>query len=117
MGGAHMSVFRGLAVRLLIAALVAVALAFPAVAAMATTQDDAVVTAQEQTPYQAPELAEVDLPGWAEPFEPLARLPLWAQAALVSAAVAGLAFVVPVASRLIWSFDEDSEPNGRGPDQ
>lgn len=93
--------------------LVAVTMVFPAMAAMAaTTGDDGVVTAQTG-PYDAPEFVEVDLPGWATPFEPLARLPLWAQAALVSAAVAGLVFVVPIASRWVWSLGEDAEQTAR----
>lgn len=96
--------------------LVAVTTVFPAMAAMPTTGDNAVVTAQTG-PYDPPEFVEVDLPGWAQPFEPLARLPLWAQAALVSAAVAGLVFIVPIGSRWVLSLGEDAEQTARESDE
>jgi hypothetical protein len=57
-------------------------------------------TAQE-SPYQAPDLIQVDLPSWAEPLEPLAALPLWAQAALASAFVGGLFYLVPAIGRWV----------------
>lgn len=76
--------------------------------AQATTED-VVAQVNQVTPYEPPEFVEVDLPGWAEPFEPLAQLPLWAQAALVSAAIAGLFFVIPIVSRWMWKLGENAE--------
>ena len=58
-------------------------------------------------------------PGWLRFFEPLAALPLWGQAAVLSAGVAGLFFVVPMVGRWVWSLgeghddefdDDDDEP-------
>lgn len=92
-----------------------------AMSLFALTADPAAAAAPgsaQESPYQAPDLIEVDLPGWAEPFEPLARLPLWAQAALVSAAVAGLVFVVPVVYGSVTNLDEvvdEAVDHGRRP--
>ena len=87
----------------------------PAAAALA---DAGTVVAQE-TPYEAPEIREVDTPGWLRMFEPLAALPLWGQAAVLSAGVAGLFFVVPMVGKWVWRLgeghddeydDDDDEP-------
>lgn len=63
----------------------------------------------QESPYDPPELVQVDLPGWAEPFGPLARFPLWAQAGLASAAVAGLVFLMPLVSRWLWALGDDEQ--------
>jgi len=78
----------------------------PAVAALA---DAATVVAQE-TPYEAPEIQEVETPSWLRFFEPLAALPLWGQAAVLSAGVAGMFFVVPMVFRWVWSLGPDNVP-------
>ena len=62
--------------------------------------------ATEEAPYTPPDVDEVDLPQWLQAFEPLARLPLWGQAALLSAGVAGLFFVVPMVFRWVWNLGE-----------
>ena len=74
--------------------------------------DAGTVVAQE-TPYQAPDIEEREPPGWLKPLEPLARLPLWGQAAVLSAGVAGLFFVVPMVGRWVWRLGEghDDEPD------
>ena len=74
------------------------------------------VVAQE-TPYQAPDIEEREPPAWLKPLEPLARLPLWGQAAVLSAGVAGLFFVVPMVGKWVWrlgpghedEYDDDEE--------
>jgi hypothetical protein len=43
-------------------------------------------------------------------FEPLAALPLWGQAAVLSAGVAGMFFVVPMVFRWVWSLGPDHAP-------
>jgi hypothetical protein len=63
----------------------------------------------QPSPYQPPDLTEVDLPSWVAPFAPIASLPLWAQAALVSAVIAGLIFVVPIISRWLLRIGQDAE--------
>jgi hypothetical protein len=80
--------------------------------AAATAQD---VVAQE-TPYEAPDLEEREPPAWLKPLEPLAALPLWGQAAVLSAGVAGMFFVVPAVFRWVWNIggsdrgvDEDDD--------
>ena len=77
----------------------------PAVAALA---DAGTVVAQE-TPYQAPDIEEREPPAWLKPLEPLARLPLWGQAAVLSAGVAGLFFVVPMVGRWVWRLGPGHE--------
>jgi len=77
----------------------------PAAAAVA---DAVTVVAQE--PYEAPDIREVDTPSWLRMFEPLAALPLWGQAAVLSAGVAGMFFVVPMVFRWVWSLGPDNEP-------
>ena len=95
--------------RLLVAlGFVATLLLGPALGAVA----DMVVA---QTPYEAPEIDEVDPPGWLAFFEPLAALPLWGQAAVLSAGVAGLFFVIPMVGRWVWRLgegDDDDEDGG-----
>lgn len=79
----------------------------PATGALADSQ----VVAQE-TPYQAPDIEEVEPPGWLKVLEPLAALPLWGQAAVLSAGVAGLFFVIPMVGRWVWKLGpghEDSD--------
>ncbi|HSJ83260.1 MAG TPA: hypothetical protein VLA91_05515 [Acidimicrobiia bacterium] len=75
--------------------------------------DDRVVVAQEEAPYTPPEINAVEVPDWLEPLEPLARLPLWGQAAVLSAGVAGLFFVLPLVFKWVWNLGEDpTERNG-----
>jgi hypothetical protein len=47
----------------------------------------------------------------------LARLPLWGQAAVLSAGVAGMFFVVPMVFRWVWSLGPESEEEDEGGDQ
>ena len=51
--------------------------------------DEAPIVVAQVSPYQPQQLTNVILPSWAEPFEPLASLPLWAQATLTSAVLVG----------------------------
>jgi hypothetical protein len=75
--------------------------------------DGRIVVAQEESPYTPPDINSVDMPSWLEPLEPLARLPLWGQAAVLSAGVAGMFFVIPMAFRWVWNLGEDRQ-NGNG---
>lgn len=84
--------------------------------ALIATADAGVIVAQE-TPYEAPEIQEVDTPGWLRFFEPLAALPLWGQAAVLSAGVAGMFFVVPMVFRWVWSLGPDNETDDEGGEQ
>jgi len=70
---------------------------------------DQVVIAQEEGVYVPPEFNSVELPGWLEPLEPLARLPLWGQAAVLSAGVAGMFFVLPMVFKWVWNLGEDRQ--------
>jgi hypothetical protein len=70
--------------------------------------DSGTVVAQE-TPYQAPDIEEREPPAWLKPLEPLAALPLWGQAAVLSAGVAGLFFVVPMVGRWVWRLGPGHE--------
>jgi hypothetical protein len=90
---------------------VATLLLGPALGALAETHRVSIVA---QTPYESPEIDEVDPPGWLAPLEPLAALPLWGQAAVLSAGVAGLFFVVPMVFRWVWKLgpDDDDEETG-----
>jgi hypothetical protein len=93
--------------RLLIGlSFVAVLVLAPAMGALADTSHLDVVA---QTPYEGPEIDEVEPPGWLAPFEPLARLPLWGQAAVLSAGVAGMFFVVPMVFRWVWRLGPDDK--------
>jgi len=56
-----------------------------------------------------PAIFSVDLPSWLAPLEPLARLPLWGQAAVVSAGVAGFLLVVPMVFRWVWKLGESAK--------
>jgi hypothetical protein len=85
----------------------------PAVAALA---DAGTVVAQE-TPYEPPDIEERETPGWLRFFEPLAGLPLWGQAAVLSAGVAGMFFVVPMVFRWVWSLGPDNEDEDEGGEQ
>jgi hypothetical protein len=69
---------------------------------------DSVVVAQE-TPYQTPDIDEIEPPGWLAFLEPLAALPLWGQAAVLSAGVAGMFFVVPMVFRWVWRLGPDQD--------
>jgi len=91
---------------------VATLLLGPALGAAADTHRISVVA---QNPYEAPDIDEVDPPGWLSFFEPLAALPLWGQAAVLSAGVAGLFFVIPMVGRWVWRLgesDDDDEETG-----
>lgn len=79
----------------------------PGLIAIAATDSAPVVAAQEDTPYTPPEINSVDVPSWLEPLEPLSRLPLWGQAAVLSAGVAGMFFVVPMVFRWVWNLGDD----------
>ncbi len=81
--------------------------------ALVAAADTGIVVAQE-TPYEAPEIQEVETPGWLRMFEPLARLPLWGQAAVLSAGVAGMFFVVPMVFRWVWSLGPENEAEDEG---
>lgn len=85
-------------------------------AAEDTGAADQVVTAQEESPYTPPEFNSVEPPSWLEPLEPLARLPLWGQAAVLSAGVAGMFFVLPMVFKWVWKLGEDRQ-NENGSDQ
>ncbi len=75
----------------------------PALFAAADAVPSTPIVAQE-APYTPPEIDSVDVPDWLEPLEPLARLPLWGQAAVLSAFVAGMFFVVPMVFRWVWNL-------------
>ena len=82
--------------------------------ALLVSADDGVVLAQEETPYAPPEVESVDVPSWLAPLEPLARLPLWGQAAVLSAGVAGMFFVLPLVFRWVWNLGEDATERENG---
>ena len=91
---------------LVMAALMSLALGMVLVwsqTAKAALDDGLVVVAQE-SPYQPPELTRIDLPSWAVPFEPVARLPLWAQAALASAVLVSAFLIVRVIAHWAWGL-------------
>jgi len=81
----------------------------PALLATADAVPATPIVAQEESPYTPPEIDSVDVPGWLEPLEPLARLPLWGQAAVLSAAVAGMFFVVPMIFKWVWNLGSNPE--------
>lgn len=88
---------------------VAMMLLGPATGALADSGQ--VVVAQT---YEGPEIDEVDPPGWLSFFEPLAALPLWGQAAVLSAGVAGLVFVIPMIGKWVWSLGDRSDDDEDG---
>lgn len=49
------------------------------------------------------------MPGWLEWLEPLAVLPLWAQAAILSGTVALVMFIGPLFFRWIWKLGGENE--------
>jgi predicted ribosomally synthesized peptide with SipW-like signal peptide len=73
---------------------------------------DQVVVAQN--PYEAPDIDEVEPPGWLAFFEPLAALPLWGQAAVLSAGVAGLFFIIPLVGKWVWRLGEGKDEDEDG---
>ena len=94
------------AARLLFGLLIVVTLTM-GFALTAMAGEVAIVSAQEEAPYTPPEINNVDVPGWLQPLEPLARLPLWGQAAVLSAGVAGMFFVIPMVFRWVWNLGDD----------
>ena len=48
-----------------------------------------------------------DIPSWLRPVSALANLPLWGLAAVLSAGVAALFFVIPLIGRWLWNLSED----------
>lgn len=74
----------------------------------------AMVVAGEEAPYTPPEVASAEVPSWLQPLEPLARLPLWGQAAVLSAGVAGLFFVLPMVFKWVWFLGEDPTERENG---
>jgi len=106
---------KALRVARLIVGLTFVAMVVFAPALVAFADAGAVVA--QQTPYEAPDIREIETPGWLRMFEPLARLPLWGQAAVLSAGVAGMFFVVPMVFRWVWSLGPESEEEDEGGDQ
>lgn len=93
---------------------VAVILLGPALGVLADVVSPDIVA--QQTPYEAPEIDEREPPAWLKPLEPLAALPLWGQAAVLSAGVAGMFFVVPMVFRWVWRLgpDQDDEEDDGG---
>jgi hypothetical protein len=90
-------------------AVVAFLVLGPALFAAADVVMPVAVVAQEEAPYTPPEINSVEMPSWLEPLEPLARLPLWGQAAFLSAVVAGMFFVVPMVFRWVWNLGDPTE--------
>ncbi len=85
------------------AVVVFLSLALPLVAGAAP--NDAAghtVVAQQDSPYQAPDVEGVDAPAWLAPFGPLAGLPVWAQASVLSALAASGFLVLSAAARWVW---------------
>ena len=82
-----------------------------AVADEGLVTDPTVLAQQVQdSPYQPPENEEIEPPPWLAPLGPVAELPLWAVAAVLSAGLAGLVIIVPMAARWIWKLGPDKEP-------
>jgi hypothetical protein len=96
-------------------AVVAFLVLGPALLAGGDSGPVAVGVAQEESPYTPPEINSVDVPSWLEPLEPLARLPLWGQAAVLSAGVAGMFFVVPMVFKWVWNLGDDGDTAARDP--
>jgi hypothetical protein len=84
-------------------------------AAVVEAAGETVTAQQEETPYQPPDIDNVEVPEWLRPLSPIARLPLWGQAAVLSAGVAGLFFVVPMVFRWVWNLGPDDNQRG-GPE-
>jgi len=63
-------------------------------------------------PFAVPEIGSIDMPFWLAPLEPLARLPLWGQAAVLSAGVGGLFFTLPMVLRWVWSLSNEATDEG-----
>jgi hypothetical protein len=73
----------------------------PVMAASGQPRTAALLLAQEEVPYEPPEIS-LSTPRWLRPFGALAELPVWAQAAVVAAAIAALVVVVPIVIRFVW---------------
>jgi hypothetical protein len=92
---------------------VAALLLGPALGAFAFAGGTSLVA--QETPYETPDIDEIEPPGWLDFLEPIAALPLWGQAAVLSAGVAGLVFVIPMVGRWVWKLgagngdDDDDE--------
>ena len=86
---------------------VALMLVSPAMGVLADSVGPDVVA--QETPYSAPDIDEREPPGWLKILEPLAALPLWGQAAVLSAGVAGMIFVVPMVFRWVWRLGPDQD--------
>ena len=73
------------------------------------------VVAQEvqDSPYQPPVVEEVLPPSWLAPFGPLAQLPLWAVAAVLSVTLAGLVIILPMVVRWIWTLGSNGDSRTR----
>lgn len=100
-------------IRLLIGfAFIALLVIGPAL--FASADSGSAVVAVEEAPYTPPEVESADVPSWLQPLGPLARLPLWGQAAVLSAGVAGLFFVVPMVFKWVWFLGEDPTERENG---
>lgn len=100
---------RVIVVTLILVAATAIVLVLRPQPALAATGEVVAVVAQE-SPYQPPDIQ--DAPGWLAPFTPIAGLPLWAQAAVLSAGAAGVFFVVPTVVRKVWQLVSDLRSAG-----
>jgi hypothetical protein len=85
------------------------AMMFLSVATTALADTAAPDVVAQETPYEAPEIEEREPPAWLKPLEFLAALPLWGQAAVLSAGVAGMFFVVPMVFRWVWRLGPDQD--------
>jgi len=74
--------------------------------AMASMNDISTPVAQV-SPYQPPTLTGSDGPSWFSPSSVFSQLPLWAQAAVVSAAVTISFFVLTALVRWTWRYVSD----------
>ena len=94
------------AVMLAVIALATLVLMLAPTSAMATMNDISTPVAQV-SPYQPPPLTGGDGPSWFSPSSVFSQLPLWAQAAVVSAAVTISFFVLAALVRWTWHYVSD----------
>lgn len=94
------------AVILAVFALATLVLMLAPTSAMATMNGISTPVAQV-SPYQPPPLTGGDGPSWFSPSSVFSQLPLWAQAAVVSAAVTILFFVLTAVVRWTWRHVSD----------